>query len=73
MGVSWPFSVNRDGMADGLQMAREEINAGGMAGGSPVRLVLRDPGVDWQKAKRIAIEFSDNPDMSAVLGYYDDS
>ena len=73
MGVSWPFSVNRDGMADGLQLAREEIDAGGMAGGSPVRLVLRDPGVDRQKAKRIAIEFSDNPDMSAVLGYYDDS
>ena len=25
------------------------------------------------KAKHIAIEFSDNPSMSAVLGYYDDS
>ncbi|TRZ53252.1 hypothetical protein D4S03_02085 [bacterium] len=73
VGVSWPFSVNRDGMADGLQLAQEEINAGGMAGGIQVRLVLRDPGFDWQKAKRIAIEFSDNPDMSAVLGYYDDS
>jgi branched-chain amino acid transport system substrate-binding protein len=60
-------------MADGLQLAREEINTGGLAGGIPVRLVLRDDGFDWEKAKRIALEFSDNPDMSAVLGYYDDS
>ena len=73
MGVCWPFSVNQDGMADGLQLAREEINAGGLAGGIPVRLVLRDDGFDPEKAKRIAIEFSENPDMSAVLGYYDDS
>jgi branched-chain amino acid transport system substrate-binding protein len=73
VGICWPFSVNRDGMADGLQLAREEINAGGLAGGIPVRLVLRDDGFNWEKAKRIAIEFSDTPGMSAVLGYYDDS
>lgn len=73
VGVCWPFSVNQDGMADGLQLARDEINAGGGAGGIPIRLVLRDDNFDWEKSKRIAIEFSDNPDMSAVLGYYDDS
>ena len=60
-------------MADGLQLAREEINAGGLAGGSPVRLVLRNDNFDWEKAKRVAIEFSGTPDMSAMLGYYDDS
>jgi branched-chain amino acid transport system substrate-binding protein len=73
VGICWPFSVNQDGMADGLQLAREEINAGGLARGIPVRLVLRDDAFDPEKAKRIAIEFSGNPDMSAVLGYYDDS
>jgi branched-chain amino acid transport system substrate-binding protein len=73
VGVCWPFSVNRDGMADGLQLAREEINAGGLTGGSPIRLVLRDDRFDWERAKRIAIEFSDTPEMSAMLGYYDDS
>ena len=73
VGVCWPFSVNRDGMADGLQLAREEINAGGLTGGSPIRLVPRDDQFDWERAKSIAIEFSDTPDMSAVLGYYDDS
>jgi branched-chain amino acid transport system substrate-binding protein len=72
-GVCWPFSVNRDGMAGGLQLALEEINSRGLAGGVPVRLILRDDGGDWEKAKRIAIEFASTPSMSAVLGYYDDS
>jgi branched-chain amino acid transport system substrate-binding protein len=73
VGVCWPFSVNQDGMADGLQLALEEINAGGLAHGIPIRLILRDDGFDWEKNKRIAIEFSKNSKMSAVLGYYDDS
>ncbi|MGA2588876.1 MAG: ABC transporter substrate-binding protein [Bryobacteraceae bacterium] len=73
VGVCWPFAVNRDGMAAGLQMARDEINAGGLAGGIPVRLVVRDNDFNWEKSKRIAIEFSDTPGMSAVLGYYDSS
>ncbi len=73
VGVCWPFAVNRDGMADGLQLALDEINADGLAGGIPVRLVLRDDGFNWEKAKRIAIEFSNDPGMGAVLGYYDDS
>src|ERR1017187_198255 len=73
VGVFWPFAVNQDGMADGLQLAREEINAGGLARGIPVRLVLRNDDFDWEKAKQIAIEFSGTPDMSAMLGYYDDS
>jgi branched-chain amino acid transport system substrate-binding protein len=72
VGVCWPFLANQDGMADGLQLALEEINGGGLAG-RPVRLVLRDDAYDWEKGKRIAIEFSDTPEMSAVLGYYDDS
>ena len=73
VGVVWPFATNQDGMADGLQLARDEINAGGLAGGLPIRLLLRDDGFEWQKTKNIAIEFSDTPNMTAVIGYYDDS
>jgi branched-chain amino acid transport system substrate-binding protein len=65
--------VNRDGMADGVQLALAEINSGSLAGGIPIRLVLRDNAFDWEKSKRIAFEFSNTPDMSAVLGYYDSS
>ena len=73
VGVCWPFSANQDGMADGLQLAKEEINSGGLAGGIPLRLILRDDGFDWDKIEKISIEFSGNPAMSAVIGYYDDS
>lgn len=73
VGVCWPFAANQDGMADGLQLAQEEINAGRMAGGVPLRLVMRDDEFDWEKGKKIAIEFSNTPKMSAVLGYYDDA
>lgn len=72
VGVCWPFSVNQDGMADGLQLALEEINAGGLAHGIPIRLIVRDDEFDWERNRKIAIEFSSNPKMSAVLGYYDD-
>ena len=73
VGVFWPFSANRDGMADGLHLAQDEINAGELPGGIPLRLILRDDTFDWEKAKQTAVEFSNYPRMSAVLGYYDDS
>ncbi len=73
VGVCWPFAMNQDGMADGVQLALDEINFHHLAGAYTIRLILRDDNFDWQKAKRIAIEFSDTPEMSAVLGYYDDS
>jgi len=73
VGVCWPFSVNQDGMADGLQLALDEINTSKLAGGYTIRLVMRDDAFDWQKGKDIAVEFADTPDMSAVIGYYDDA
>jgi branched-chain amino acid transport system substrate-binding protein len=73
VGVCWPFSVNEDGMADGLQLALDEINSQNLAGGNTLRLVLRDDAFDPQKGKRIAVEFADTPNMSAVIGYYDDA
>lgn len=72
VGICWPFSVNQDEMADGLQLAQDEINSGGLAGGYTIRLIMRDDAFDGQKAQRIAAEFADTPEMSAVIGYYDD-
>ena len=73
VGVCWPFALNQDGMANGLQLAQEEINADGLAGGVPIRLLMRDDELDWKKAKNIDVEFSNTPAMTATLGYYDDS
>lgn len=73
VGVCWPFAARQDGMADGLHLAQEEINALGLAHGIPIRLVMRDNKGDWERAKQIAIEFANTPKMSAVVGYYDSS
>ena len=70
VGVCWPFSVNEDGMEKGLQLALDEIHAGNLAGGHTIRLVLRDDAFEERKAKRIAEEFANTPEMSAVIGYY---
>jgi branched-chain amino acid transport system substrate-binding protein len=72
VGVCWPTSVNNDLMLEGLTLAREEINSGGVAGGVPIRLIVRDDRFEWERIKNIAIEFADDPKMSATIGYYDD-
>ena len=73
VGVCWPFESTQDGMGDGLKLAQEEINSQGLTGGPKIRLVLRDNHDDIERARKIALEFANTPQMSAVLGYYDDS
>lgn len=73
VGVSWPFAIKQDGMADGLRLAQDEINADRLTGGPPIRLVMRDDQDDWSVARKIALEFADTPEMSAVVGYDEDS
>lgn len=73
VGVCWPFSINQDGMANGLQMALDEINAKSAAAGYTIRLVTRDHSYDPENVRSIAAEFADTPEMSAVIGYYDDA
>ena len=69
VGVCWPFADNQDGMADGLALAEAELKAEGI----PLRLVLRDTGHKGANARRIALDFANTPEMSAVLGYDDKS
>jgi len=59
-------------MHDGILLALDEINSRKLAGGYTLRLVIRDDGFDPVKQKNIAIEFANRPEMSAVIGYYDD-
>jgi len=73
VGVSWPFALLADGMADGLELARDRINEEGLPDGTKLRLIERDDGDDWETARKIALEFAADPKMSAVVGYDDDS
>lgn len=73
VGISWPISAQQDGMIDGLMLARDQINARKVPGIPPIRLVIRDDKNDWQTARNVALEFAGMPEMSAVIGYYEDS
>lgn len=73
VGVCWPFSINQDGMADGLRLALDEINSQNLASGYTIRLIMRDHSYEMENIRQIAVEFADTPEMSAVIGYYDDT
>ncbi|MEE7627792.1 ABC transporter substrate-binding protein [Methylobacter sp. Wu8] len=70
VGVSWPFNKAQDGFAQGLELAKEEIESNG---GPRIKLIIRDDHNDWETSRKIALEFVSNPDMTAVIGYRDDS
>ena len=70
VGVSWPFAQDHDGLADGMRLAQDEINA---EGGPQVRLVRPTHHPVWNGTRRIAMQFARDTDMSAVIGYHDDS
>ena len=73
VGISWPIASERDGMVDGLELARDDLNAQNVPGRPPIRLVIRDDNNDWKTARKVALEFANTPEMSAVIGYYEDS
>lgn len=73
VGISWPIASQKDGMVDGLELARDELNAQKVRGRPPIRLVIRDDKDDWNTARNVALEFANTPEMSAVIGYYEDS
>jgi branched-chain amino acid transport system substrate-binding protein len=72
VGVSWPISEEQDGMVNGLELARDELNARNVPGRPPIRLVIRDDKNNWKTARNIALEFANMPAMTAVIGYYED-
>lgn len=70
VGVSWSFKEAQDNFAEGLELAKEEIESNG---GPQIKLILRDDHRDWEVSRKIALEFVSNPDMSAVIGYRNDN
>jgi branched-chain amino acid transport system substrate-binding protein len=53
----------------GIDLAIEEINAGGGIRGRPLRLIARDDSADGGKAAAVAGEFLANPSIVAVIGH----
>ena len=58
---------------EGIRLAVDEINAAGGINGSPLRLIERDDAGNGTQAAKIAQEFVDNPQISAVIGHVNSS
>ena len=69
VGISWPFDDAHQGLADGLRLAMDDINA---AGERQITLVMRNETDQWSDTQRIAREFSRDTDVVAVIGLKDD-
>ncbi|MBN2009495.1 ABC transporter substrate-binding protein [candidate division KSB1 bacterium] len=68
VGLVWPSEIRKGYFVQGAQLAVEEINETGLLG-RKIRLVIRDDGNNKKKARNIALEFSKNTDMIAVVGH----
>lgn len=69
-GAAGPWKQGYGAMTRrGIELALEEINALPERAGHPIRIVFQDDDGDGQKASRIAQQFVDSTDISAVIGH----
>lgn len=74
LGAAGPWNEGYGAMNKrGIDLAIDEINANGGVRGRPLRLLARDDGADGVKAATIALEFVQNPAVSAVVGHVNSS
>jgi branched-chain amino acid transport system substrate-binding protein len=74
LGAAGPWNEGYGAMNKrGIDLAIDEINAAGGVRGRPLRLLARDDGADGAKAAAIALEFVQNPAISAVIGHVNSS
>jgi len=69
VGVAWPFSTTSTMFNQGIEMAVEEINAGGGIKGRKIQTLQLDDASSVTKGMAIAQSFAENLDMVAVIGH----
>ena len=74
VGAAGPWNEGYGAMNKrGIELAIDEINSSGGVRGNPLRVLARDDGADGAKAATIALEFVQNPAVSAVIGHVNSS
>lgn len=68
IAVAWPLHQEEARLADGVNLALDEINqAGGILGGRKIRLVFKDDQASLASGRRVAQELADQPEVVAVI------
>jgi branched-chain amino acid transport system substrate-binding protein len=70
VAVAWPLQSSKATLVNGIQLAVDEINhAGGVLGGRPLRILLKDDSASLSTGRLVAQQIADNPDVAAVIGH----
>ncbi|MFC5469186.1 ABC transporter substrate-binding protein [Cohnella suwonensis] len=69
IGVGWPLASRNEGLAEGVGLAVEEINAGDGVLGRKLRIVSADDGGSVTEGLSVAARFAADPATVAVIGH----
>jgi branched-chain amino acid transport system substrate-binding protein len=69
IGVGWPLASRNEGLAEGVQLAVEEVNSGGGVLGRQLRIVSADDGGSASGGLSAAARFAADPETVAVIGH----
>jgi branched-chain amino acid transport system substrate-binding protein len=70
VAVAWPLKLGKASLAQGVDLAVDEINrAGGVIGGRRLKVVYKDDASSLSKGRLVAQEIADDLDVAAVIGH----
>ena len=69
VGAASPWSAKRNLLRQGMEMAVEEVNAGGGINGRRMKIVWGDDQSSINDGLTVAYQFAENMDMVAVIGH----
>lgn len=70
IAAAWPWDLRKEiRYGEGLQMAVDEVNAGGGIGGRHLRLARYDDRESIDHGRIVAQQIADDPDVVAVIGH----
>lgn len=70
VAVAYPLKSSKSTLVNGIQLAADEINAGGGAvSGRKIKLLLRDDAGSLSKGRQVAQEIANDIGVAAVIGH----
>lgn len=70
IAAAWPWALRKEiRYGEGMQMAVDEVNAGGGVGGRRLRLARYDDRESIDHGRIVAQQIADDPDVVAVIGH----
>lgn len=70
VAVAWPLKLGKASLAQGVDLAVEEINgAGGILGGRKLKILFKDDASSLSRGRLVAQEIADDPEVAAVIGH----